>query len=130
MTSTKLEHARNNAERALAQLLSFLSVPATTDRDIAGIIQAFELTFEATWKFLQKLVESDGIPAPSPKKAIAAAFRLGICTPERVWIDMLEDRNLTTHTYNKPVADRIYTHVRDVYANALADTLKRAVKRP
>ena len=39
---------------------------------------------------------------------------------------MLEDHNLTTQTYNKAVANRIYARILDVYAGAFRDALERA----
>lgn len=38
----------HNAEAAVAKLTAFLREPVLTDRDRAGVIQAFEFTFEAT----------------------------------------------------------------------------------
>jgi hypothetical protein len=34
-------------------------------------------------------------------------------------MQMLEDRNLTSHTYNEILAERIYRHIVDEYATAL-----------
>jgi nucleotidyltransferase substrate binding protein (TIGR01987 family) len=115
-----------NAEAALKQLVEFLAVPAVSDRDRAGVIQAFEFTFEATWKLLKHLAEAEGLAAESPKRALVAAFKLGIVTDEARWLEMLRDRNLTSHVYHVDLAERIFEAIRDRYAAALEETVKLA----
>jgi nucleotidyltransferase substrate binding protein (TIGR01987 family) len=116
MTAASLE----NAESALGALTSFLSQPVSTDRDRAGVIQAFEFTFEAVWKLLKAVAEREGLAAESPRRAIVAAYKLGLIDDETLWIGMLTDRNLTSHTYHQQVAQRIFEAVRSVYAAALS----------
>jgi nucleotidyltransferase substrate binding protein (TIGR01987 family) len=115
-----------NAEAALKQLLQFLEVPAISDRDRAGVIQAFEFTFEAAWKLLKHLAEAEGLAAESPKRALLAAFKIGIVTDEALWLEMLRDRNLSSHVYHVDLAERIFTAIRDRYAAALEETIKLA----
>lgn len=115
-----------NAEAALKQLVQFVQVPAVSDRDRAGVIQAFEFTFEAAWKLLKHLAEADGLLAESPRRALVAAFKMGIVTDEALWLEMLRDRNLTSHVYHLDLADRIFTAIRDRYAAALENTIKLA----
>ena len=122
MTSRSLE----NATAALAQLRSFLAVPVVTDRDRAGVIQAFEFTFEATWKMLKTVAESEGLTAESPKRALAAAYRLGILEDEATWLDMLQHRNLTSHVYHAELAREIFEAVRDRYVDALTMAVDRS----
>lgn len=111
--------AKANALLALQQLEEFLAEPVANSRDRAGIIQAFEFTFEATWKLLQKVAVTEGLQVASPKRAIAAAFQLGLIEDEAGWLAMLDDRNLTTHVYNQVLAEQIYTRVRDSYGRLL-----------
>ena len=40
----------HNFKKTLEELDAFLKLPIQNDRDIAGIIQAFEFTFEQCWK--------------------------------------------------------------------------------
>jgi nucleotidyltransferase substrate binding protein (TIGR01987 family) len=115
-----------NAEAALKQLVQFLAVPAVSDRDRAGVIQAFEFTFEAVWKLLKHLAEAEGLAAESPKRALVAAFKLGIVTDEALWLEMLRDRNLTSHVYHVDLAERIFEAIRDRYAAALEETVRLA----
>jgi len=112
-----------NAEAALKQLVAFLAVPAVSDRDRAGVIQAFEFTFEATWKLLKHLAEAEGVVAESPKRALIAAHKMGIVKDEALWLDMLRDRNLSSHVYHVDLAERIFVAVRDRYAAALAESV-------
>jgi nucleotidyltransferase substrate binding protein (TIGR01987 family) len=115
-----------NAEAALKQLIQFLEVPAVSDRDRAGVIQAFEFTFEATWKLLKHLAEAEGLAAESPKRALLAAFKMGIVTDDTLWLEMLRDRNLSSHVYHVDLAERIFTAIRDRYAAALVEAIKLA----
>lgn len=67
-----------------------------------GIIQRFEYTFELAWKTLKDFLESEGIvisPA-TPRQVLKEAFRARVLADGQVWIDMLDHRNLLSHTYD------------------------------
>ena len=121
--------ALENAELALGQLVAFLSEPVTSDRDRAGVVQAFEFTFEATWKLLKHVAEHEGLSAESPRRALTAAHKLGLVRNETLWLEMLQDRNLTSHVYHHQIAARIFAAIRAHYVDALVETvdLARAV---
>ncbi|KIJ89324.1 HI0074 family nucleotidyltransferase substrate-binding subunit [Rickettsia asembonensis] len=44
---------------------------------------------------------------------IREAFVTGIINDESLWIYMLTDRNMTSHTYDKKLADEIYSRIRN-----------------
>jgi nucleotidyltransferase substrate binding protein (TIGR01987 family) len=125
---SKAQRAAENFELALSKLLAFIAQSGGSELEQAGVIQAFEFTFEVAWKAFQKTAEGLGTNTPSPKQSLAAAFRLGIIDDEETWLMMLEDRNLTSHTYNRAVAERIYTQVRMHYAARFEQSLV-ALKR-
>lgn len=108
-----------NFKKALSKLEEFAALPVAHDRDEAGVIQAFEFTFEQCWKFFQKKTQDQGELAPGPKPAIEAAFRYGWIRQdsEKHWLQMLEDRNLSAHTYKEELAH-------DVYLRVVTDYLK------
>ncbi len=114
-----------NAEAAVAKLTAFLREPVLTDRDRAGVIQAFEFTFEATWKLLKHVAEREGLDAESPKRALIAGHRLGHVRDEGLWLEMLQDRNLTSHVDHSELADRIFAAIDTRYAAALTDAVER-----
>lgn len=91
-------------------------------------IQRFEFTFEAAWKALQMYLQYQGLEANGPRQALKQAFAQGLIpTPEEadIWMDMLEDRNLTTHTYREELAEAIAANIRARYAACLHEMAAR-----
>jgi nucleotidyltransferase substrate binding protein (TIGR01987 family) len=78
---------------------------------IDGVIQRFEFTFELAWKLLRAKLQYNGIMADTPRAAIKEAFKAGMIADGDGWIDMLEDRNRTSHIYNEMAARAIYDKV-------------------
>ncbi|MBU0650647.1 nucleotidyltransferase substrate binding protein [bacterium] len=72
-------------------------------------IQRFEFTFELAWKTVKQFAKSEGVNnINSPRDAFKAGFKLGFIEDNPVWLEMIEFRNLTTHTYNIVTAEAIY----------------------
>ncbi len=70
-----------------------------------GVIQRFEFTFELLWKTLKIVLESKGILCKAPTECLKDAFRLGLINDEAAYLQMLKDRNRTSHLYSKDQAD-------------------------
>jgi nucleotidyltransferase substrate binding protein (TIGR01987 family) len=85
----------------------------------AAVIQAFEFCFELSWKYLKSLVEDDGSMIASPKAVIREAARHGFIDNPEAWLNFLQSRNLTTHTYIEAVAEKVYLSVKNEFAPAL-----------
>jgi nucleotidyltransferase substrate binding protein (TIGR01987 family) len=103
---------------ALGRLTDALSQPKSEwTRDAA--IQRFEFTFELAWKAAMHFAVQQGLECVSPRQALQAAHRLGWIRDEEIWLDMLEDRNRTSHTYNEATAEEIFSRLND-YAQAIA----------
>lgn len=95
---------------------------------IDGVIQRFEFTFELAWKLAKMVVQYQGIEAAAPRMAIKEAFRLGFIQDGQGWINMLEDRNKTSHLYDQAEALRIYTNIKSHHTQ-LFDAFRGAIKR-
>ena len=67
-----------------------------------GVIQRFEYTFELAWKTVKDYMEDNGIvfATITPRQVLKDAFAAKIIQDGQVWIDMLDNRNLLSHTYN------------------------------
>lgn len=81
----------------------------------AGIIQFFEMTFELAWKVLKDYLESDGFIVKSPRETIKQAFQNDLINDGHIWIEALSNRNLTTHTYDSEVANKIVIEIVSKY---------------
>ena len=96
--------------RAVERLKAALEQPKDEFiRDSA--IQRFEFTFELAWKTLNTFLELQGLEARSPRAAIRGAFQVGLLPEDPFWLEMLELRNLTNHTYDEALAERIYAEL-------------------
>lgn len=97
--------------KALDRLKDALSQPETElIRDAA--IKRFEFTFELAWKAIQRCLREEGITCRSPKGCLREAFAFGLIPDDPQWIMMIEDRNLTSHTYEEETAKRIFVNLK------------------
>lgn len=67
-----------------------------------GVVQRFEYSFELAWKTLKDYMEHAGFvfTTITPRQVIKDGFAAKIITDGQVWIDMLDHRNLLSHTYD------------------------------
>ena len=88
--------------KVFASLNAIYTKPVLEDRvNIDATIQRFEFTFELAWKFLRDYFWEQGIELHYPKKIIKEAFASHLIDHEEIWIKMLKDRNMTSHTYDE-----------------------------
>ena len=87
-----------------------------------GLIQRFEFTFELSWKALKEYMIDQGIKNEMqfPKQVLKTAYENRIINDEKVWLDMLEARNSTSHIYDDKAAERIGKNICGSYVNALS----------
>nr|WP_317852018.1 nucleotidyltransferase substrate binding protein [Paraclostridium sp. AKS73] len=84
---------------------------------IDGIIQRFEFTFEQAWKVMKLYLEDQGIldEALAPRSTIRCAFKHKLITDGDIWIEMMLDRNRTSHMYDETTARNIVKLVEAKY---------------
>ena len=111
----------SNFERAFLLLQDSLKIEQLSILERAGLIQFFEITFELAWKLLKDYEETEGFIVKTPREAIKQAFQSGLISNGHGWIDALQDRNLTAHTYNEETAIAVEAKIRDKYFQLLAE---------
>ncbi len=93
--------------KAIQRLAEALEAPPSDlVRDAA--IQRFEFSFELGWKAIQELMRQQGQSCQSPKSCLREAFKQGWIDDENAGIHILDDRNLTSHSYDENLAIAIY----------------------
>lgn len=81
-----------------------------------GLIHAFEFTHELAWNTLKDFLESRGARNLYGSKDVSRqAFKTGLIENGDAWMDMINSRNLTTHTYDEATASRIVSAIRNTY---------------
>lgn len=86
-----------------------------------GLIQAFEFTHELAWKTLKDFLESRGETGIyASKDATRKAFAAGLIEDGETWMEMIQSRNRSSHTYNEAIANGIAAAVTRGYADAFA----------
>ena len=101
----------NNFVRAFRRLDD--AVQLKQSRDLSeleeqGLIQAFEFTHELAWNVLKDYLEEQGVVGLiASKDSTREAFKLGLIEDGDVWMEMIKLRNLTSHTYDEQVAEKV-----------------------
>jgi len=113
-----------NFGKALSSLEKAVKKENLSELEMAGAIQNFEICYEVCWKTLKKMAESEGRSAASPRTAFQYAFEARFITNEPIWVEMIKDRNLTTHIYDQATAEKIFQHIRENYFPALKKLYK------
>jgi nucleotidyltransferase substrate binding protein (TIGR01987 family) len=108
----KFETAFTRLENAAGRVVDDL------DRD--GVIQRFEFTFELLWKTAKIFLEYEGFRCVSPRSCLKEGVRREILVEGEVLLDMLEDRNKTSHIYDEHTAEEIFERIKNEYVPVIA----------
>lgn len=87
-----------------------------TTRD--ALIKRFEYSIDTLWKLLKNYIEvQHSITAASPRAVLKLCSDNNIITEKQyvMLIKMVEDRNITSHTYNEKLAEQISSKISDYY---------------
>ncbi|KAA0988708.1 nucleotidyltransferase substrate binding protein [Dyadobacter aurulentus] len=96
------EAVKLDAERSLSEL------------ERQGIIQAFKYTHELAWKVMQDFFVYQGnTEIRGSRDATRQAFSTDLIADGESWMEMVKNRNLTSHTYNEEISEEIYTNIVD-----------------
>ncbi|WP_027340618.1 nucleotidyltransferase substrate binding protein [Halonatronum saccharophilum] len=128
MNSLRWEEKLGDFKSALDRLEEGLKEKDINPLMIDGVIQRFEFNYELAWKVMKYFLEYQGIEgAKSPRSTFREAYAIGLIEDGEAWIDMLKDRNLTSHTYDEERARSIYEKVKEKHFDnlkAVYDRLK------
>jgi nucleotidyltransferase substrate binding protein (TIGR01987 family) len=122
MNKERLFEKLNDYKRASARLNEATKLQIEDDIIYDGVIQRFVFTFELSWKLMKMFLEYTGITEmKSPRTTIREAFTYGLIEDGEQWIDMMVDRNKTSHLYDEEEAKLIYEKVKSNYSHLLSN---------
>ena len=84
-----------------------------------GAIQRFEFTAELSWKTTREYLLTLQInDINNPKAVMAEAYNNNLIDNEEKWLQILKDRNSTSHIYDEETADEIYSRIKNSHIDA------------
>ena len=92
-----------------------------------SIIKRFEYSLDVTWKYVKEyLLEKFGITVKSPKETFREAFKQNLLSTQdaELALDMVDDRNETSHRYDEAKAKEI-SQIIPTYYDVLVRLLKK-----
>ncbi|MEO2152902.1 MAG: HI0074 family nucleotidyltransferase substrate-binding subunit [Aquificota bacterium] len=125
--------ALRKLEKAYKRLIQALEKYDAQEIDIAldASIQRFEFTFELSWKTIKRFAKYLGFEeCNSPRSCIKLAYKLGWISNQEQWLNLLEARNLTSHTYDLNTAWEVYELIKSNHTafKELINHLHRLIK--
>ncbi len=124
MKLTRWQQRFENFERAfnlLHQVFEQKKLEEFSDLEKEGIVQRFEYTFELAWKTLKDYLEHNGITLNqvTPRHTIKQGFAANIIEDGKIWINMLEQRNLMSHMYNAKKFEKAIVQIQEEFLPTL-----------
>lgn len=128
MLEERLKERFKDYKNALVRLNESCSLDPNNDIVIDGVIQRFEFTFELSWKLIKLYLEYVGLGEEnSPRNVIKLAYKAGILSDGDAWINMMIDRNKTSHIYDAALANEIYNNIKSKHTKLLEELLEKMV---
>lgn len=129
MTQERIKDLYKDFKKALTRTKEALEEDISKGSIIVdGTIQRFEFTFELAWKLAKAILNYNGIPVEAPRMVIKEAFSVQIIADGEAWVDMLEDRNKTSHIYDEKQALKIYRKIKKNHFRLLETFAKSVAK--
>lgn len=118
------KHRFQNFDRAYLLLRDVMTHGAADLNQLEkeGVIRRFEYCFELAWKTMKDFLEQGGLAVAivTPRQVIKDAFAARLLTDGQVWIDMLDHRNVLSHTYNPVSFEKAMSAIHERYLPAFS----------
>lgn len=125
MQDIRWQQRFQNFQRAfnLLQQAMDLDYRSLNQLEKEGVIQRFEFTFELAWKVLKDKMEHDGlvIDQISPRAVVRQAWQAKYIDDADIWLRMIGDRNLMSHTYDSAKFEAVLQTIAAEYLPMLSE---------
>lgn len=99
--------------QAVQRLEEILNHPdlQTIDYLQDATIQRFEFCIELYWKILKKFLSYEEVETTTPRDVLQKAYQFNLIDDEKIWLQMMHDRNRTSHVYKQEEAKRVFENI-------------------
>ena len=96
-----------------------------------GLIQRFEYCTELSWKTIKDYLESENVVFKqlTPRSILKEAIALNFISKGQIWLDLLDDRNKMSHTYNFENFELVSKNVADKYILRFGELYQKLSQR-
>ena len=121
---------QEQTQLALTSLEELVSKYSENQTDVIlrnALIQRFEYSTEAFWKYLKAFLQTEhNLSANSPREVIRTGLKAQLYSEEtsQELLQMFDDRNLTSHTYVEELAESIADRIPD-YSKNMSEVMTR-----
>jgi nucleotidyltransferase substrate binding protein (TIGR01987 family) len=110
------------AYEGLKEAFELFKTRSLTRLENQGVIQAFEVTQELSWKVMKDFLEYQGFDdIYGSKNAVRQAFNTNLIKNGEVWLNMIKSRNLMSHTYDEAEMMKIVDFIFSNYMQEFED---------
>jgi len=110
-----------NYQKAITRLAKDATITENrelSDLEKQGLIQGFEYTHELAWKTIKDYFIAKGEnKIYGSRDATRLAFKYELIIEGEIWMTMIDDRNLSSHTYKEDVVEKILGHILESYVS-------------
>jgi nucleotidyltransferase substrate binding protein (TIGR01987 family) len=115
-----------NFKKAFKQLNKFIDKKELNDLEKQGLIQSFEYTFELAWNVLKDYYEFQGeTNIQGSRDAFRLAINRELIDNGELWMEMIQSRTKTSHTYNEEVAEEIVNSIVKNYFRLFRELIEK-----
>ena len=92
-----------------------------------SLIQRFEFTYELTHKTLKEFMKYLGVTLENsfPRMIYKKAYANHLIDNDKIWINLLEDRNATSHLYSEQIANEIAHRIVTDYVEVIGKLIEK-----
>lgn len=106
----------DNYQKAFLQLTEFIEKGELNKFEKQGLIQCFEYTYELAWRLMKDYLEYQGIVGiGGSRDAIRHSYRNELISDGQIWLDMVDDRIHSVHTYDEEKAEEIIAKIYQIH---------------
>ncbi len=105
-----------NFEKAFLQLSKFQAIEELNEFEAQGFIKSFEYTYELSWNVMKDYLLHQGVVGiTGSRDAFRQAFHKGLIDKGEHWMQMVDDRIRTVHTYDADIAAEVIERITKRY---------------
>ena len=105
-----------NAIARLCEIIDVYKQRPLNSFENDSLIKRFEFTYEMAWKLMMSYEKENGITElMGSKDVVRRAFAMSLIDNGEAWLEMIDDRNKTSHLYDEEMAEDVIDDIVHTY---------------